>query len=667
MSEGIYLSLIYAVSVLSIIVAFILARLILRISPNKKLLEVSEAIKQGSKAYLARQYKTIALFAILFAIALYLILPSDLRLGNSVGFISGAILSGLAGFLGMYVAVRANVITSTEAEKGLSEALKVAFRGGAVTGLLVIGLALLGLAFFYDIYGDVRKIVGFGFGASLITLFQRIGGGIFTKSADIGADLVGKTELELPEDDPRNPAVIADNVGDNVGDCAGMAADLFETYAVTILGTMLLGFLLLQNFQAVIFPMILGAIAIIATIIGLFFVKLGKGENIMNALYKGFFASALISSIGFYFASNIIFQSSLYFYISLIGILTTFLTIALTEFHTSKRFRDVKEIVRASNGGAATNILSGISLGFKSPVFMVLVFIIAILISFLFGGLYGIGIAVSAMLSLTGMIIAMDSYGPIVDNASGIIEMSKANRKVREVTEKLDAVGNTTKAVTKSYAIGSAALAALVLFASYTEELNAFDIKAEFLLNNTAVLIGLFVGALIPFLSSSYTIGATERGAYVVINEIRRQFREIKGLKEGKNRPDYAKCVDIVTYSSIRAMAFPMFLAILSPILLALLLGFEALGAFLIGIIVSGVLLAIMMAISGAAWDNAKKLVEEEGKKGTDLHKATVIGDTVGDPFKDTAGPAINPLIKVVNMVAILIIPVIPKIPLIML
>jgi K(+)-stimulated pyrophosphate-energized sodium pump len=661
------LLIIYAASALALIGALILSYSIMRISPDKKLLVAAQAVKEGSKAYLSRQYKTIAIFTIILAGLLYFILPEESRISNTIAFVAGSALSGLAGFLGMYAAINSNVRVSTVAEEGLDKALKIAFRGGAVTGLLVVGLALLGITFFYNIYGKIELIIGFGFGASLITLFQRVGGGIFTKSADIGADLVGKTELDLPEDDPRNPAVIADNVGDNVGDCAGMAADLFETYAVTILSSMLLGALLMNSPEAIIFPLVLGSVAIVGGIIGVFFVKLGKNENVMGALYKGSIVSAIISAIGFYFASIYILGEIKYFYISLIGLITTLSVIGLTEYYTSKRYSGVKEIVKASEGGPATNLLSGISLGFKSPGFMLLTFILAILISYLLGGLYGLGVAVSAMLSLAGTIVALDSYGPIVDNASGIIEMSKAGSKARKITEKLDAVGNTTKAVTKSYAIGSAALAALVLFASYTEELKNYAINTQFLLNDVNVLIGLFIGALIPFLFCSYLIGATGRGAYVVIDEIRRQFREIKGLREGRARPDYAKCVDIVTSASIRAMLYPALLAVLSPIILGILLGFEALGGFLIGIILSGVILAIVLAISGAAWDNAKKLVEEEGKKGTDLHKASVIGDTVGDPFKDTAGPAINPLIKVANMIAILSIPFLIKYALIIL
>ncbi|MFH0832789.1 MAG: sodium-translocating pyrophosphatase [Candidatus Aenigmatarchaeota archaeon] len=608
-----------------------------------KMIEIHEAIKEGSMSYLNRQYKTVAVIAIILAV----VIAISINVPTAVTFVFGALSSALAGYVGMNISIRANVRTAEAAKKGLSSALGIAFKGGAVTGLFVVGLALLGLTVFYDIYGEPLLIVGFGFGACLISLFARIGGGIYTKAADVGADLVGKVEAGIPEDDPRNPAVIADQVGDNVGDCAGMGADLFETYAVTAVGAMLLGSLVLGN-AGIVYPLMLGAVAIFASVIGIFFVRVK--ENIMNALYKGVIATGIISAVLFYFVAI----NMALFYCSLIGIIIAILLFVITEYYTTDKFAPVKSIVEASKTGAGTNIITGLAVGMQSTVLPVLVISAGILASYYLANVYGIAIAAMAMLSLTGMIIALDSYGPITDNAGGIAEMSNLNKRIRNVTDRMDAVGNTTKAVTKSFAIGSAALAALTLFAAYVKEVEiAKGAQLVFSIGDPLVLVGLFIGALIPFLFSSLCMQAVGKTAFKVVEEVRAQF---KGIFKGKAKPNYGRCVDIVTKSAIKEMTMPALLAVISPLLVGFLLGPKALGGLLLGSIISGLLLALMLTTGGAAWDNAKKSIEKNKGKGTDTHKAAVVGDTVGDPCKDTAGPAINPLIKVMNTIAIIFI-----------
>ncbi|MCD4807867.1 MAG: sodium-translocating pyrophosphatase [Methanococcoides sp.] len=629
---------------------------------TKEMQDISLAIQEGAMAYLNRQYKTVAVVAIILAALMFFLLGDDS--GKIViGFLVGAAASALAGYVGMNVSIRANVRTAHAASKSLQEAMSVAFRGGAVTGLAVVGLALLGTSGFYIIFGDVDLVIGFGFGASLISLFARVGGGIFTKAADVGADLVGKIEAGIPEDDPRNAGVIADNVGDNVGDCAGMGADLFETYVVTVLASMLLGSLILEQFpNAILYPLILGAVAIFASIISMFFVKVGKDGKIMKALYKGVAVSAILSLIAFYFVTDYLMGDMRLYYASLVGIIIMVLMVVFTEYYTSTSFRPVKTIAKASETGAGTNVISGLAIGFESTALPLIIIIAGILGSyFVVGGatdpamgVYGIAIAAAAMLSTTGMIVALDSYGPITDNAGGIAEMAKMPAEVRKITDALDAVGNTTKAVTKGYAIASAALGALALFADYRHKVN---LEAGSLsLDNPIVLVGLLIGALLPFLFTAVTMKAVGKAAFAIVNEVRRQFREIPGIMEGTAKPEYGKCVDIVTAAAIREMVIPGLLAIFVPLLVGVVLGPEALGGLLIGIIVAGLLLALTMNNGGGAWDNAKKLIEdgEYGGKGSDAHKAAIVGDTVGDPFKDTSGPALNALIKVVNMIAIL-------------
>ncbi len=628
---------------------------------NKEMQYISAAIQEGAMAYLNRQYKTIAVVAVILAALIFVLLPDGTKV--AIGFIVGAVSSAVAGYVGMSVSVRANVRTTQAATKGLQKAMSVAFRGGAVTGLAVVGLALLGTSGFYILYGDVDLVIGFGFGASLISLFARVGGGIFTKAADVGADLVGKIEAGIPEDDPRNAGVIADNVGDNVGDCAGMGADLFETYVVTLLASMLLGSMLLDVYpNAVLYPMMLGAVAIFTSIISIFFVKVGSDGKIMKALYKGVAVSAILCVIAFYFITDILMGDIRLYYASLVGVGIMVLMVVFTEYYTSTSYRPVKEIAKSSETGAGTNVISGLAIGFESTALPTLVIIAGILASyFIVGGgtdpaigIYGIAIAAAAMLSTTGMIVALDSYGPITDNAGGIAEMAHLPESVRKITDQLDAVGNTTKAVTKGYAIGSAALGALALFADYRHKVG---LEAGSLgLDNPVVLVGLFLGGLLPFLFSAVTMRAVGIAAFEVVTEVRRQFKEIPGIMEGTTRPEYGKCVDIVTKSAINSMAIPGFLAIGTPLIVGIVLGPEALGGLLIGIIVVGLLLALTMDNGGGAWDNAKKLIEDgaHGGKGSDAHKAAIVGDTVGDPFKDTSGPALNALIKVVNMIAIL-------------
>ncbi len=642
------------IGIVGIIYGLVLAKVVLSYKvTDKNMLKISNAVYKGAMAFLKREYTTIAIIAAILAV----VFGVFINIETTLTFIVGAVFSALAGFIGMSISTRANVRVASIAKQGVGKALRLSFQGGAVTGMTVAGLALLGVSVFYYFYRDPALIIGFGFGGCLISLFARIGGGIYTKAADVGADLIGKVEQGIPEDDPRNPAVIADNVGDNVGDCAGMGADLFETYAVTAIGAMLLGVALGKNDIYVIYPLILGAIGIIGSILGSFFVR-GK-DNIMKTLYKGVFASAIFSLIGFYFVTVTYLKLDIaLFFATFVGIVIALLMFFITEYYTAKPYRPVRSIAYASQSGAAVNIITGLAVGMESTLMPVLVICGGILISYALAGLYGIAIAAMAMISLTAIVVALDSYGPITDNAGGIAEMAHLPEDIRKTTDALDSVGNTTKAVTKAFAIGSAALASLTLFAAYVDEIARFSLGQEiiFSLSDEKVIVGLFLGALIPFLFSSLCMRAVGKAAFSIVEEVRRQFREIKGIMEGKTEPDYARCVDIVTRASLKELVLPGIIAVLSPLLVGFILGKIALGGMLIGSILSGFLLALMLATGGGAWDNAKKYIEDGnlGGKGSPAHAAAVVGDTVGDPSKDTAGPAINPLIKVMNTLAII-------------